>query len=249
MTRRRWLALGLLLIFGLVRLPVESGVEEALREAKFREARLDLEMREQLSQWSFAAALGGFRSIVATFLDLQAYGDFEQIAWGKLEKKYTVITRLQPRNDFYWEIAHWHIGTNASSHYRNWSDKFTPDLREHLAWSFEDKGRAILEDGIANNPDSAELLVMLGQFYKRDGWTDPCKAAEIFGRAMELPTAKSYVTRFYGYSLAQCPGREAEAYEHLLALFRKPENRKPSLIVALKELEQKLDIPPDHRIP
>ena len=60
---------------------------------------------------------------------------------------------------------------------------------------------------------------------------------------------RDYIARFAGYMLAKCEGREREAYDLLKKLYDKgPEERKPSLITALQELEKKLDVPPQDRI-
>jgi hypothetical protein len=58
------------------------------------------------------------------------------------------------------------------------------------------------------------------------------------------------VKRFAAYELAQCPGREQEAYAQLHALYRSSETeRVPTLLRRLKELEIKLDVPADQRVP
>ena len=55
---------------------------------------------------------------------------------------------------------------------------------------------------------------------------------------------------FAAYELAQCPGREREAYAQLHALYHSGESeRVPTLLRRLRELEIKLDIPADQRIP
>ena len=55
---------------------------------------------------------------------------------------------------------------------------------------------------------------------------------------------------FAAYELAQSPGHEREAYEQLHGLYDSGEQQRlPTLLRRLKELEIKLDIPPDQRIP
>ena len=68
--------------------------------------------------------------------------------------------------------------------------------------------------------------------------------------AAALPGALSYEKRFAAYELSHCEGREREAYEHLRRLYDLGENeRLPTLLSRLKDLEIKLDIPLDQRIP
>jgi hypothetical protein len=65
-----------------------------------------------------------------------------------------------------------------------------------------------------------------------------------------LPGAPSYDKRFSVYELSHCEGREREAYERLRALYDEGEKeRLPTLIKRLKFLEDKLNVPPDQRIP
>ena len=57
MNRRTIIAIVILLVFGAVRLPFEQQLSKDLRAAHFHGARLDLNMREQVGQMAFLAAL------------------------------------------------------------------------------------------------------------------------------------------------------------------------------------------------
>ena len=57
-----------LLLFGMARLPLERSLDEAHRAAS-----LDVGLREQIGQLAYAAALSGFRSLVAAFLWIEAH--------------------------------------------------------------------------------------------------------------------------------------------------------------------------------
>ena len=73
---------------------------------------------------------------------------------------------------------------------------------------------------------------------------DPCAAAEAYEQAKELPGSLGFTVRFHGYCMAECPGREKEAYDYLIDLYRQGEkHRTPSVIVALKKLEEQLTVP------
>jgi hypothetical protein len=55
--------------------------------------------------------------------------------------------------------------------------------------------------------------------------------------------------RFAAYMLADCPGHEREAYERLLKYYQMGEDeRLPTLLTKLAELQEKLSVPPDQRI-
>jgi predicted Zn-dependent protease len=110
-------------------------------------------------------------------------------------------------------------------------------------------GKDFLERGIKNNPERPELYEALARLY-RDKYDDHAHASEFFAKAAALPGARSYAKRFAAYELALCPGREHEAYVQLRALYdRGEQERLPTLLRRLKELEIQLDIPPGQRVP
>ncbi len=243
-----WAAVALLVVFGLIRLPIEHQLDEEARAAGFRTARLDLDMRERLTQLTFLAALSGFRALVADILWIKAYTAFENAEWGRMSYLLETVTSLQPRSEMFWDLAHWHMAFNASAWAMHDADIPREALRVKAQQEFIEIGRDFLERGIRNNPDSSFLHERLGLLLQ-DKFKDPCAAAASFAEAAALPGATEYVKRFAAYELAKCPGREREAYEKLLALYREGEQeRKPTLVRLLTELEQTLGIPEEQRI-
>jgi len=237
----------LLILFGALRLPVEDLLEEEWRERRLLPERLELGMREGLGQMSFVGALGGFRSLVASMLSLEAYTAWENVDWGKLESTYDLITALQPGVVAYWEEYGWHLAYNAHSYYL-YDEEVRLALREYLAATYLEKGKAVLRDGIRHNPGEVVLYVRLGMVLRTKG-KDHCAAAEVFGQAARLEDAPEYVRRFVAYELFECPGREREAYDQLAALYREgPQHRKPTLLTKLAALEEQLDIPVAQRL-
>lgn len=247
--KHRWITGALVLLaFGFLRVPVEKEIESDLREGHFRAARLDMEMRQQLGQMAYAVALGGFRSTVASALNMKAYVEWENVAWDELGRLYDIITSLQPRTIAYWDSAHWHMAYNASAFYRDHSTlkKRTRARRER---HFIEEGKRFLLRGIRNNPEEYRLPFALGILYaKRDG--DHCAAAEAYAEALACGGAPDYVARFHAYELADCPGHEKEAYALLADLYRRdPKNRERlTLLQKLGHLEDKLGIAPEERL-
>ena len=236
-------------IFGAARLPIEETISEEHRRLHFRAVDFNLDLREQVGQVGFVAALSGFRSLVADALFIQAHVAWERTEWGRVLLLFRQVTTLQPRALLFWDMAAWHMAWNASTAALN--DRTQPRLalrikaqREYFAL-----GRDFLERGIKNNPDRPQLYEALARLY-RDKYNDHEHAAEFFTKAASLPGAPAYVKRFAAYELAQCAGREHEAYDQLHALYRSSETeRVPTLLRRLQELEIKLDIPADQRIP
>jgi tetratricopeptide (TPR) repeat protein len=146
-------------------------------------------------------------------------------------------------------MAAWHMAWNASVAALNDPAQPRLALRVKAQREYFPLGKDFLERGIQNNPERPQLYEALARLY-RDKYIDHEHAAEFFAKAAALPGAPSYEKRFAAYELSHCDGREREAYERLRRLYDLGENeRLPTLLNRLKNLESKLDIPLDQRIP
>jgi hypothetical protein len=245
--RTVWVAV-FLVGFGLLRMPWELRLEVEQREAFFRGAELDLELREQVGQLGFLAALGGFRSLLAAVLWVEAHTAWERTEWGRMAGLFNTVTALQPRSLLYWDMAAWHMAWNASVAAMSNPDQPSEVLRERAQRQYFELGRNFLERGLRNNPDRWKLFESMGVLL-RDKFEDHCAAGDYFHQAAQFPDAPHYLQRFAGYSWAQCPGREREAYDHLARLWKQGEAQHlPSLLNYLRELEEKLGIPEKERL-
>ena len=245
---RKAVAIALIGVFGLIRAPVESSLEAAQERAGLRHAPLDLELREQVGQMGFLAALSGFRSPLAAYLWIEANTAWERTEWGRMAGLFNTVTTLQPRSVLYWDMAAWHMAWNASAAALRSPSQPSDALRIRNQRQYFKLGRDYLERGIRNNPESSFLYRSLA-ILLRDKFEDHCGAGEAFLKASRLPNAPPYLRRFAGYELAQCPGREKIAYELLKGVYDEgPDGRKPTLIATLQELEKKLDVAEAQRI-
>src|SRR5437899_10041335 len=246
---RGLLVLVILLALGALKLPMERDLAAVHRQEHFRGVEFNLDLREQVGQLGFIAALSGFRSIVADVLFMQAHAAWERTDWGRVLWLFRQVTTLQPRAILFWDMAAWHMAWYASVAAMN--DRTQPRLalrikaqREYFAL-----GKDFLERGIKNNPGRPQLYEALARLYK-EKYKDHQHASEFFAKAAVLPGAPSYNRRFSAYELSYCEGREREAYERLRRLYNEGEKeRLPTLITRLKFLEDKLGIPQDQRIP
>jgi hypothetical protein len=246
---RALLVIGLVLAFGVLKLPAERSISMQRRQLHFGGVELNLDLRGQIGQLGFVAALSGFRSIVADVLFIQAHVAWERTEWGRVLLLFRQVTTLQPRAILFWEMAAWHMAWNASVAAMN--DRTQPRLalrikaqREYFAL-----GKDFLERGIKNNPERPHLYESLARLYK-DKYQDHACASEFFAKAAAIPGAPGYDKRFSAYELSYCEGRERGAYKRLRQLYDAGENeRLPTLIMRLKFLENKLDIAQDQRIP
>jgi tetratricopeptide (TPR) repeat protein len=239
----------IVLAFGAVRLPIEHKLHVQDRQLHFHGAELDLSLREQIGQLGFAAALSGFRSIVADILFIQAHVAWERTEWSRVRLLFMQATTLQPRSVLFWDMAAWHMAWNASVAAMN--DRDEPRLSRRLKKQQEyfAIGKDFLERGIRHNPDKPQLYEALARLYQQK-FNNHERAAALYAKAAALPGAPSYDKRFAAYELSYCEGREREAYAKLRQLYDMGEKeRLPTLLRRLKFLEDKIDIAQDRRIP
>src|SRR6266850_6708096 len=223
--------------FGAAKLPLEHKLFAEHRRLHFRMTKLNLDLREQIGQLGFIAALSGFRSLVADALFIQAHMAWERTEWGRVLFLFRQVTTLQPRAILFWDIAAWHMAWNASTAAMNDSAQPRLALRIKAQREYFQLGKDFLERGIKNNPDRPQLYEAMARFY-RDKYCDHERAAEFFGKAAGLPGAPSYAKRFAAYELSKCEGRAREAYDRLSGLHGAGDNeRLPTLIRCLKDLE------------
>lgn len=248
MNPRQILVVLALLAFGAAKLPFERRLEAERKAAYFHGAKLDLNLRWQIGQMSFVAALSGFRALVADGCYLRAHILWERVEWGRMKLNFDAATALQPRCVLFWDQAAWHMAFNASVAALENKKQPREALRIKAQREYFKLGEDYLLRGIANNPDVPVLLDRLGFLY-REKFGDHCKSAEVYARCAKLPGAPGYVKRFAAYELAQCPGHEREAYEQLLAFYKLgPDEHLPTLLKWLGTLQEKLHIPEAQKV-
>ncbi|HJT81369.1 MAG TPA: hypothetical protein VJ719_09245 [Chthoniobacterales bacterium] len=245
---RALLTAAALVLFGAVRLPIEHGLTVQQERLRFTRVPLGLDLREQLGQLGFVAALSGFRAIVADVLFIQAHVAWEQTEWGRVLLLFRQATTLQPRSIMFWDMAAWHMGWNASRAAIDNPAQPRLTLRVKAQREYFALARDFLERGIRNNPDRPQLYESLARLYK-EKYGDHARASEYFAQAAQKPGSPSYNKRFAAYELSYVEGREQEAYDALKRLYDMgPQERLPTLIRRLKFLENRLNIPEDRRI-
>ena len=243
------LVLVIAVTLGAIKLPFERRLAATHQQLRFHSTELNLDLRDQIGQLGFIAALSGFRSLVADVLFLQAHAAWERTEWGRVLLLLRQVTTLQPRSTLFWEMAAWHMAWNASVAALNDPTQPRQALRVKAQREYFALGKDFLERGIRNNPDRPQLYEALGRLY-RDKYHDHERASEYFAAAARRPDAPSYDKRFSAYELSYCAGREREAYTRLHKLYLAGEQeRLPTLITRLKFLEDKLNIPREQRIP
>jgi len=245
---RMAIVVAVLVAVGLLKLPLERDLTTLHRQEHFGGVEFNLDLREQIGQLGFMAALSGFRAIVADALFIQAYSAWENTEWGRMLLLFRHITTLQPRVLLFWDTAAWHMAWNASVAAMNDQTQPRMALRVKAQREYFALGKDFLERGIKNNPDRPDLYEALARLYK-EKYKDHERASEYYAKAASVPGAAPWDRRFSAYELSYCEGREREAYERLRSLYNEGEKeRLPTLINRLKSLEEKLGVPPEQRI-
>lgn len=246
---RKALAILFLALVGAALMPYQVWLSQAQRAAHLRKIALNLDLRSKVGQNGFIAALSGFRAPLAGYLWLDAHSAWQKLQWGRMAGLFDTITTLQPRSLMYWDMAAWHMAWNASVNaLEDKEHQPSEALRIRNQRQYINLGKDILERGVQNNPDSYFLHMQLANLLQQK-LEDHCGAGQEYLKASQMEGAPPYLARFAGYELSKCPGHEKQAYDLLKKLYDEgPEQRKGTLIVTLKELEKKLDIPQADRI-
>lgn len=248
MNTRLWGLAGLVLAFGVAKLPLEVELDKRHQAADFRTAKLDLSLREKIGQANFIAALSGFRAPIADVLWIRAHTAWERTEYGVMALLFDNVTTLQPRNFYFWDNAAWHMAWNGSVFAFENTKQPRLAIRKKEQNEFFDLGEDFLIRGIRNNPGSYQLRQTYALFLEQKR-QDPCGASEQYRQGMHLKDAPPYMERAAAIHLARCPGKERLAYEQLRNLWlRGQQERKPTLITLIKTLEPQLQIPEEQRI-
>lgn len=226
-----------LVLAGFVKTPWEERAQRDFTEQDLLFRPLEVEVREKLGQTFWVVALGGLRTVVATFFNLKAFSSFEDRDWVKLEDQYELIVALEPRTGYYWDVGAWHMSYNAAVDYRE-NEDLPPARQQALHRTYVVKGRNFLERGVINNPNEWTLLSSLGRFYGTSTkYPDYAKSADAYERAWKTGRARNFEARAWLYSLARVEGKQQQALALARSLFADERNRVDTLRCLLFVLE------------
>src|SRR3954469_13604157 len=109
------------------------------------------------------AMIGGARGVVANALWTQARGYEKVHEWDKLKNTVDFITKLQPHFLSIWTYQGWNLAYNVSVEWDAPDDKYV--------WI--KKGTKFLQQGVAKNPTSSDLVWDTGRtYYHKLGFSD-----------------------------------------------------------------------------
>jgi len=183
--RSRNILLGFLMVgILLVAVPVQEAIH------KSRPSVFDPKRPRSVSTISVGptpaviAALGGFRTVAADLLWLQAERLWDGGSWWAMLPLLDAVTQLDPNFILAWQVYGWHAAYNMHAESETIVDK--------RYWL--EQGVKTLEQGVQANPSNWEMIFELG-WTLYDRAHEPWRAAEYFRKADKFPGSKSYVTR------------------------------------------------------
>jgi tetratricopeptide (TPR) repeat protein len=253
-SRAQIFAFGLLLVWGLVKIPIEKKIDDTQKELRFGgRIPISQDIRDKIGQGAAIGLLAGFRGFISNLLFIQAHEHWEKQEWARMRNLLEVACTLQPRNIKFWELSAWHLAWNVS-----YAASINPNeprdaarLRAQREWIRA--GRELLERGVQANPDTWHLWFQLGYLIsqKQEKFAE---SAEYFKKAASFPEAPQYIRRLVGYDLRKA-GKLQEAYEWWLEMWKLYPERKddttmmwPAVEREIRALENEINIPTERRI-
>ncbi|MES2707561.1 MAG: hypothetical protein V4726_13270 [Verrucomicrobiota bacterium] len=251
------LAAAILTAGGALRMPLEKNFSAELSARHLAEEPLKLSLREQLGQSVFIAVLGGFRSLVASVVELENLTAWQQGNWAKVEAAYRLCCQLQPREYHYWDFQ---AEANFPEAYEEFGyrDRVRSDVESWEKQKYVDRSVAVRKEALRYLPNESRLMWKLAttaQDPRNRNFSNE-EAAYWFKRAYEAYPRRRFLWWAHVYCIARIPGRELEAWPMLLDMY----NSGPQLnsertatgtfllvkiFPAVKKLKPDAELPPE----
>ncbi|MEM1222475.1 MAG: tetratricopeptide repeat protein [Verrucomicrobiota bacterium] len=236
-----------LFIVGVLSRPIEAPAWQQVKSAQ-PEMNLDA-IEESLGQGLVLGILGGFRTLLANFLWIQANVVWEQHDRVELNAMIRLVTTLDPRPDFFWlnsarmiayDVPTWRIREEGGF------DRVPETRQQAIDLEQAEQAFALLQDALEYHPENPRIYLDFAQIYL-NRLKDNENAAKWYLKASKLPDAPFYAARIYAELLKRM-GRNEEAYAFLRELHAQlpddnPFAHKPIILERIRDLETKLGIP------
>lgn len=227
--------------------PLRLHLQQQEKAAHLKLPPPDYERTDALSQQLALFGLGGLRTFAAEMLCVDATNAWLQQDWPRARRRWEQVTTLCPHRVNYWIRAARDMAKNAVA-WVNQDEQLDEHARAVLRKDYLDAAESFLQEGLANNPQSALLWLELGAFDEDLARrTNFSRAVEDYRRAVELGASPMY-KRWEFYNLCRIRGREQEAWELGRRLYEEERHRSPSVRCLLVVLQNKLHIPAEQRL-
>ena len=242
-----------LLAAGLATGPLQGYAWGAVR-ARTPELNLK-DFNSALGQGLVLGLLGGFRTIMADFMWITGYTNWEKRIRPETEAMVNLTTLLDPESVYFWSEGARIIGKDIPAWRGEAAEKagqLTP--AEELAIRREqgDRAQSLLDRGLANHPNNVTLLQDKAQIYEIN-MHEPAASIEFYREAANAPGAPYFLARVYAEILAKY-GHVREAYDYLRGVYptlplKSPAAAKGMVWEQLREWEDQLKLPAAERLP
>ena len=242
-----------LLAAGLVAEPMQATAWGAVRE---REPELNLQdFKSALGQGLVLGLLGGFRTIIADFVWITGYTDWEKRIRPQTEAMVNLTTLLDPQSVYFWSDGARIIGKDIPAWRVEAAEKagtLTPAAELAIRREQGNRAQSLLDRGLANHPQNPTLLLDKAMIYDIN-MHQLADSLEYYREAAAAPGAPYYLARVYAEKLATA-GHEREAYDYLRHLYpalppKVAAAAKGIVWERLREMENDLQLPAAERLP
>ncbi|MFT5904895.1 MAG: hypothetical protein ACI9E1_000483 [Cryomorphaceae bacterium] len=220
--------LAVLGVTGWLRMPYEQKLSKELHELKLVPPRLSLQDRSRLKQKAFVATYGSLRPTIAAFMSVRTTRYHSDQEWDIIENSFEEIVLLDPYNYYYWDMASWHMASNAAVDKKG--DKSLTEVgKDQVFRKYIKKGHDIIDRAIVVNPGDWRYLNLKARLesnrYRNPNYT---AAVETYRELMEIPDLADHIKRATRITILFCmqqlPERHQESYDHAVNLFEKGES-------------------------
>ena len=229
MLRKPAICLAILCAFGSLRWPLESAATRDFKARHILPPDLGLGLREKIGQNSYAAALGGARSFIASIQNLMAFVAWENQDWGARRKPLPAGDRTPaPRPVLLGNgrLAHGLQRQRLVPLRLERPERRATTRRAPSTAPAPISGNATSAKAATSSPTACATTRTTGSSSSRPACSRrPAQTARprarrpLLRRRRRLPGAPARLRRFEAYELSFVPGRQAEALAQLAALY------------------------------
>lgn len=245
---KHWLAVVLAMVcMGVATRLIEDNAWREVR-AGVPELRMK-ELEPSLGQGLIIGLFGGFRTLIADFLFIQAYTHWEKQDRPNTETLLHVVTEIDPRPLFFWINSARIVGYDFPAWRIRELGGFarTPEgLQKEINQEHAELALSIVDRAERFHPDKHEIPLERAQIYS-NRLKDTENAAQWYLATTQYEGAPHYAARIYAQLLRQL-GQPKQAYEYLRELYPTlpmddPTAVRPIVLGRIRELEAELGIP------
>jgi len=242
-----------LLAAGLATGPLQGYAWGAVR-ARTPELNLK-DFNSALGQGLVLGLLGGFRTIMADFMWITGYTNWEKRIRPETEAMVNLTTLLDPQSVYFWSEGARIIGKDIPAWRVEAAEKagvLTPAQELAIRREQGNRAQSLLDRGLANHPNNPTLLLDKAMIYDIN-MQDLADSIDQYRQAASAPGAPYFLGRVYAEKLVRS-GQVRAAYDYFRSIYptlpaNVPAAAKAIVWERMRELEDELKLPAAERLP